>query len=241
VEFDPRWAFAAAVLLIAYLVRGIAGFGSGLIAVPLLAFIFPVQVVVPVVVLFDYLGSAGQGIRNREQIAWRDELPLIPFTLVGVALGLTLLKSLASDTLKQALGVFVIAYAVYQVLPLPVLRGSRLFAVPCGFFGGVIGTLFGTGGPFYVVYFGLRALEKNAFRATFAANFLIDGAIRLAAFASFGFFRADVLLAILAGLPVVGAGLWLGGRVHSTLSTAAYARIISVLLLFSGAVLLVKS
>lgn len=240
-EFDPRWAFAAAVLLIAYLVRGIAGFGSGLIAVPLLAFVFPVQVVVPVVVLFDYLGSAGQGIRNREQIAWRDELPLIPFTLVGVALGLTLLQSLASGTLRQALGAFVIAYALYQVLPLPLLRGSRLFAAPCGFFGGVIGTMFGTGGPFYVVYFGLRALDKSAFRATFAANFLIDGAIRLAAFASFGFFRADILLAILAGLPVVGAGLWLGGRVHSTLSTAAYARIISLLLLFSGAVLLVKS
>lgn len=240
-EFDPRWAVAAAVLFIAYLVRGIAGFGSGLIAVPLLAFIFPVQAVVPVVVLFDYLGSAGQGIRNREQIAWRDELPLIPFTLIGVALGLTLLSALASDTLRQALGVFVIAYAVYQVLPLPALRGSRLFAVPCGFFGGAIGTLFGTGGPFYVVYFGLRALEKSTFRATFAANFLIDGAIRLAAFASFGFFHVDVLLAILAGLPVVGAGLWLGGRVHSTMSTAAYARMISVLLLFSGAVLLVKT
>lgn len=222
------------------MVRGIAGFGSGLIAVPLLAFMFPIQVVVPIVVLFDYLGSASQGIRNRELIAWRDEIPLIPFTLVGVALGLTLLKSLESDTLKLALGGFVIAYGVYQLLPLPVLRGSRLFAVPCGFLGGVIGTIFGTGGPFYVIYFGLRALEKSAFRATFAANFLIDGAIRLAAFASFGFFHGEVLLAVLAGLPVVGAGLWLGGRVHSTMSTAAYARMISALLLSSGVVLLVK-
>src|SRR5690606_20963405 len=153
------------------MVRGIAGFGSGLIAVPLLAFMFPLQVVVPIVVLFDYLGSASQGIRNRDLIAWRDEVPLIPFTLAGVALGLTLLKSLDSDTLKLALGGFVIAYAVYQLLPLPVLRGSRLYAVPCGFFGGVIGTVFGTGGPFYVIYFGLRALEKSIFRATFAANF----------------------------------------------------------------------
>lgn len=231
---------AAAILFTAYMVRGIAGFGSGLIAVPLLAFMFPVEVVVPVVVLFDYVGSAGQGIRNRERIAWRDELPLVPFTLIGVALGLTLLTSLASATLKQALGGFVIAYAVYQVLPLPVLRGSRLFAAPCGFFGGVIGTLFGTGGPFYVVYFGLRALDKDAFRATFAVNFLIDGAIRLIAFASFGLFRGDVLLAVLAGLPVVGAGLWLGGRVHSTMSTKAYARMISALLLFSGVVLLTR-
>ena len=240
-NFQLEWILAAAVLLVAYLIRGIAGFGSGLIAVPLLAMTFPVQIVVPVVVLFDYLGSASQGIRNRGKIAWREELALIPFTLVGVALGLTLLQSLASDTLRQALGAFVIVYAVYQVLPLPVLKGSRLFAAPCGLLGGAIGTLFGTGGPFYVIYFGLRMLDKDVSRATFAANFLIDGAIRLAAFASFGFFAGNVPWAILAGLPVVAAGLWLGGRVHSTVSAATYARLISILLFFSGIVLLVKN
>lgn len=238
--FQGEWVFAAVILLAAYMVRGIAGFGSGLIAVPLLAMMFPVEAVVPVVVLFDYIGSASQGIRNRHKIAWREEIPLIPFTLIGVAIGLTLLQSLASTTLRQALGIFVITYAVYQLLPLPVLRGPRLFAAPLGFCGGVIGTLFGTGGPFYVVYFGLRALDKDIFRATFAANFLIDGAIRLAAFASFGFFTGQIPWAILAGLPLVAGGLWLGGHIHSTLSTTTYARIISILLFFSGIILLLK-
>ena len=64
--------YAGAVLFLAYFVRGIAGFGSGLIAVPLLAFMFPVQIVVPLVVFLDYVGSASQGIRNRDQIAWRE-------------------------------------------------------------------------------------------------------------------------------------------------------------------------
>lgn len=239
--FQLEWILAAAVLLVAYLVRGIAGFGSGLIAVPLLAMTYPVQVVVPTVVLFDYLGSASQGIRNRDKIAWREELALVPFTLAGVALGLTLLHALESATLRQALGAFVIVYAVYQLLPLPALKGSRLFAAPCGFLGGAVGTLFGTGGPFYVIYFRLRLLDKDVSRATFAANFLIDGAIRLAAFASFGFFAGNAGWAVLAGLPVVAAGLWLGGRVHSTMSAAAYARLISVLLIFSGIVLLMKN
>lgn len=240
-ELDvTKAAGAAAVLFLAYMVRGIAGFGSGLIAVPLLAFVFPVQIVVPVVVLLDYVGSASQGLRNRKLIAWREQLPLIPFALIGVALGLTLLKSLSPGTLTLSLGGFVILYAVYQLLPLPELRGSRVFALPCGLFGGGIGTLFGTGGPFYVIYFGLRALDKSTFRATFAVNFLIDGAIRLAAFVSFGFFQRDVLLACLAALPVVGTALFLGGRVHSSISRKGYERIISALLLGSGVVLLMK-
>ncbi len=117
---------------------------------------------------------------------------------------------------------------------------SRQFVLPCGIFGGLIGTLFGTGGPFYVVYFGLRGLEKGAFRATFAVNFLIDGAMRLAAYASFGFFFRDVIVVMLGSLPIVGAALWIGGRVHSDMSRESYAKLISVLLLGSGIVLLLK-
>lgn len=232
--------YAAFVLFLAYLVRGVAGFGSGLIAVPLLALAFPVQEVVPVVVFLDYIGSASQGLRNRKSIAWGEQLPLIPFSLIGVGVGLTLLSIAKEALLAQALGIFVIIYAVYQLLPLPTLRGSRLYAAPFGFLGGFVGTIFGTGGPFYVIYLGLRALDKTAFRATFALNFLIDGAIRLAAFGLFGLFGGGVFLGAIAALPIVGLGLWMGGRVHTELSQKAYARIISAVVFVSGVALLFK-
>lgn len=233
-------AFSAAVLFVAYVVRGIAGFGSGLISVPLLALFFPLPVVVPIIVLLDYVGSASQGLRNRKLIAWREQLPLIPFTLVGVGVGLSLLQSLNSATLAQALAVFIIVYAVYQLLPFPELRGSRLFAVPGGALGGLIGTVFGAGGPFYIIYLGLRGLDKSALRATFAANFLIDGGIRLTGYAAFGFFDRTALFYIAAALPIVALALFLGGRVHSSLSPAVFTRLISVLLLVSGVALLLK-
>ncbi len=232
--------YAAVVLFLAYLVRGIAGFGSGLIAVPLLAQVFPVQEVVPVVVFLDYVGSASQGLKNRRAIAWGEQLQLIPFSLLGVAAGLALLSMAKEALLAQALGVFVMIYAVYQLLPLPTLRGSRIYAAPFGFLGGFVGTIFGTGGPFYVIYLGLRALDKVSFRATFAFNFLIDGAIRLGAFGIFGLFQGGVLLGSIAALPIVGLGLWLGGKVHTELSQQAYVRIISAVVFVSGIALLFK-
>lgn len=232
--------FAAVVLFVAYIVRGIAGFGSGLISVPLLALFFPLQIVVPIIVLLDYVGSASQGLKNRKLIAWREQLPLIPFTLVGVGIGLSLLQTLNSATLAQALGIFIMVYAVYQLLPLPELRGSRWFAVPGGAFGGLIGTVFGAGGPFYIIYLGLRGLDKGALRATFAANFLIDGGIRLGGYAVFGFFDRTALIYIAAALPIVAIALFLGGRVHSTLSPQVFTRLISTLLLVSGVALLFK-
>jgi len=48
--------FPVSVLFFAYLVRGVAGFGSALIAVPLLALTLPLTIVVPLVVFLDYLG-----------------------------------------------------------------------------------------------------------------------------------------------------------------------------------------
>lgn len=240
-EIDLFTAGAASIILfVAYIVRGIAGFGSGLIAVPLLALFFPLQMVVPIVVLLDYIGSVGQGFRNRKLIAWRDQLPLIPFTLIGVAVGLSLLQSLSSAVLAQALGIFIMLYAIYQLLPLPVLRGSRLFAVPAGALGGVVGTVFGTGGAFYIIYLGLRGLDKSALRATFAINFIIDGGIRLAGYATFGFFDKTALIFIGCALPITLVALFLGGRVHSNIAPRTFTRLISGLLLFSGMALLLK-
>ena len=232
--------YAGLVLFLAYLVRGIAGFGSGLIAVPLLTLVAPVPMVVPLVVSLDYIGSASQGFKNRDRIAWKEQLSLIPFMLVGIGAGLLALRTLPTATLGKGLGGFVMVYAVYQLLPLPALHYSRLFAAVCGCLGGLVGTLFGTGGPFYVMYLKLRDLDKSVFRATFATNFLIDGAIRLISYAVIGLLRWQLLLYLLAALPIVSLGLYLGGRLHTGFTPQAFVRFISILLLGSGMALLLK-
>src|SRR5260370_19550954 len=106
--------------------------------------------------------------------------------VVGVLAGLWVLAVMSTAILARILGAFVIVYAIYQMLPLPELRGSRAAASYCGLLGGLVGTLFGTGGPFYVIYLNLRGLERLAFRATFAMNFLIDAGARLAPFRAAG-------------------------------------------------------
>jgi uncharacterized membrane protein YfcA len=233
-------AYSAAVLFVAYLVRGIAGFGSGLIAVPLLTLFSPVTVVVPVVVSLDYIGSVSQSIRNLHDIAWREQIVLVPFMLAGIGGGLYLLTAMPTWVLARALGVFVFGFGIYQLLPLPPMRGSRLAASYCGVLGGLLGTLFGTGGPFYAIYLNLRGLERSTFRATFALNFLIDGGVRLVAYTVMGILNRDTLLHIALALPLVGAGLYAGGHVHIGLSQRDFVRIVGLLLVASGIALMLR-
>lgn len=222
------------ILFVAYLVRGIAGFGSGLIAIPLLAMLHPLSVVVPLVVLLDFLGSAAQGAGNRREIQWKELWPLLPFTLVGCAVALWLFTSIDADALKIALGWFILFFAVYQLLPLPALRGSRIWAGPAGFLGGLIGTLFGTGGPFYMIYLTLRGLDKKAIRASFATYFFIDGSIRLTGFVVTGLLQSTMVQVLLAWLPAAALGLFVGGRVHVGISNSTFKYFISLLMVFSS-------
>jgi uncharacterized membrane protein YfcA len=236
----PTLIYASLVVLLAYFVRGITGFGSGLIAVPLLSMVAPVATVVPVVVGLDYVGSAGQSVRHRGRVAWAEQLALVPFTLVGVAVGLFTLRTVPVGVLSRILGGFVIVYAIYQLLPLPPLRGPRALAIVCGFVGGFVGTLFGTGGPFYAIYFNVRGLDKAAFRATFATNFLIDGGVRLVGYALAGLLSSTLLLLTLSALPLVALGLYAGGRVHVTLEQRHFVRLVSVILVAAGVGLLLR-
>jgi len=238
---QPEILFSAGVLFFAYFIRGIAGFGSALISVPLLAIFFPVSQVVPLIGLLDWLASVSQGLPNRRLIRWPDLLPLLPFTVLGVSTGLYLHTVLTPASLLFALSIFILLYAVYALLPLPPLHGGRWLAGPAGLLGGTVGALFGTGGPFYVIYLTLRQPDKTEFRTTIATIFVVDGLCRIVGFSLAGFYTWRTL-AIFAGVvPLVALSLWLGGRVHLRISHKTFVRLVSLILLGSGIALLLKA
>lgn len=232
-------AFAVTVVLTAYLVRGMAGFGSGLVAIPLLTLVLPVSLVVPVVGLLDYTASLGHGIRYRRDVRWRDILPMLPFMMAGMLMALLLFKTVDSAMLRKGMGVFVLAYGACNLLPQRAWQlGSRLWAVPAGGLGGLVGTLFGTGGPFYVVYLALRGLDKLQFRATIAMLFVLDGGSRVAGYLASGLYTLDTLRLVAVAFPLLALGMYVGGRIHTNLSEKAFNRGIAILLLGSGGALL---
>lgn len=232
---------ATAILVVAYFIRGIAGFGSGLVAIPLLALMLPLFIVVPMVGLLDYLAALGHGVKHRERVKWRDLLPLLPFSIIGIVVALYIFKNVDAVLLRKCLGVFIILYAIYTLANIaPHHIGSRLWAIPAGSLGGLIGTLFGAGGPLYVIYLKLRGLDKAAFRATIAMIFVLDGAGRITGFLVSGFYSLDVLFLVTAGLPIMIISMYLGGHIHANISQRDFQRTISFILLGSGTALLLR-
>ncbi len=232
---------ATLVVAIAYLIRGVAGFGSGLIAVPLLALILPLSVVVPVIALLDLLASVSHGIGNRRDIRWQEILTLLPFSLVGIGTAIYVFKTVDPDLLSTGLAIFVILYSLYNLFSVNMPASfSRLWAMPWGAIGGLINALFGTGGPFYVIYLKLRGLGKDELRASIATILLFDGIGRVSGYAIGGFYSESALILVAAGLPLAALALFVGGHIQTGMSQQVFHRSISALLLVSGIALLIK-
>lgn len=236
-------ASAVAILLAAYFIRGITGFGSGLISVPLLALFLPLKFVVPLVLLLDFTASLVIGGFNFKRVKWSEIRMLIPFSVVGVVAGTHLLINLPPEPMLIALAIFVFVFALRNLLNLHGNRQiSRGWAVPAGLAGGTVGALFGTGAPPYIIYLNHRLKDKSDLRATFSALFFTEGVMRIVSFLVAGLLLTPaVWLTYLGALPLMLGALYLGGRVHVGLTAGQMARLVGLLLLVSSVTLLFKA
>src|SRR2546429_5408141 len=141
---------------------------------------------------------------TRRQANRGELLVLIPLTLLGLVLGVTLLVNLPRAVALRALGAFVCAYAVYATVCRDARqRLGRMWAVPAGIAGGVLGALFGVGGPPYVMYLTGRITDPARQRATISQMVILNVGFRVVAFAVAGLlFGRDLWSSVAALLPV---------------------------------------
>ena len=233
---------APLIVFAAYVVMGISGFGSTLIAVPLLAHLFPLQFVVPFFVILDCVGAFSMGIRLRADVMRREIALLLPFMAIGILGGVYLLVRVSPELLLGALGVFVTLFGVSYVLKsgggvaVPYWCGA-----PIGVFGGATSAMFGIGGPIYVFFLTGRSATPTQIRATMPMIFMFTTIARIVLFIIAGLYSPAALVAALALLPVMALGVWAGHHLHLNLAQETVIRVMGALLVLSGISLIVRA
>ncbi|PYY92230.1 sulfite exporter TauE/SafE family protein [Pseudomonas sp. TKO26] len=239
-SFGPgAWLAVGLGIALAYIVFGIAGFGTALVAGPVLILFMPLSKIVPLLVLLDFVAAFGNLLPSRKDVARPELLRLLPCMALGCTLGVIFLLNLKSDLLLLLMGLFISAYAIYSLWVK--LRPTQLaagWAVPMGVVGGMFGALFGSGGFLYAIYLNSR-LPKDPARATQSALISCSTVVRLSLFALAGVY-AELPLLLLAGclLPSMALGLWVGRRLTMRLSREAFVRLVTWLVLASGVALI---
>jgi len=234
---------APLIILLGYVIFGMVGFGATITNAPLLAHLLPLRFVVPLTLVLDLFAAATLGAGMRGQ-ADRGELRrILPFVLLGLALGLALLIRLPERALQLLLGGFVLYAGVSSLARRPGAAPLHpAWAVPAGVVGGIFSALYGTGGPIYTVYLLRRIADKSAFRATMARLVLTIGLVRIALFAVSGLLGQDyLLLSALLLAPFAACGLVVGNRLHHRLQARRILLFVYLLIIVNGAALIVRA
>lgn len=236
------WVIAPLVIVLAYTVFGLTGFGSAAVAVSILAHFLPLAFLVPAIAMLDLASSVFLGTVTREHIDRGEMRRLLPLMFVGIALGVTLLVKLPEAPLRAAMGFFAVAMGAHAIAN-PVLhrRISPWWSVPAGLVGGGFGAVFGAGGPVYAVYLSGRLAHKNEVRSTVAGIISVSAFTRVAAYAVAGLYHLALFAAAAALAPFAWLGLRLGSRIHTGLTTEQMRRSVGAVLVLSGLVLLART
>lgn len=198
-------AAACVVVGIGSLLQGAVGFGSGLIAAPLLALLDPRLVPGPLIVA---------GVALSAFVLWRDRDGLVAagigWTLCGrvpgSAAGAAALALLPLHNVNVLLALLVLVAVVMSVSGLhpPMNRRSL---VASGLLSGFMNTTSSIGGPPLALVY--QRLPGRTLRAVLSVNFVVGGLISLAALAAAGRFAApDAWISVvLVGGAVAGFAL----------------------------------
>ncbi|HEX2902291.1 MAG TPA: sulfite exporter TauE/SafE family protein [Jatrophihabitans sp.] len=221
------------------LTRATFGFGEAVVSMPLLA-LLPISLHTSA----SLIGLAGlgvaalsMGVRSR-QVDTRALARLCVGTALGVPVGILVLRMVPRPLASMVLGVCLVSYAGYSLLP----RAERgrigiRWAYPAGFAAGALGSAYNFNGVPVVVYGSLRRWSAAEFRGTLQAHFLFSGGLVVSAQAIGGVWTARLPLLLALSLPVLILATWVGHRLHNRISADRFQRLVYLLVLALGLIL----
>lgn len=220
---------------------GLSGFAFAATTLGLYAHFLPAGVVSPLVVAASLSVQLIILPMIWRRLDWRTALPFLAGGVCGVPFGAALLTVLSADTFRHVAGGLLLLYAATALLAgrLPALRiESRLADGGIGFVSGILGGFSGLSGILPTIWCSLRRWPKDRQRSVFQLYNSVMQTVTLTVYGIQGRLTAEVGWLLLAALPAVGLGAWLGFSLYRRIDDKAFARVLLVLLAISGLALL---
>ncbi len=236
-----------AIVFAAALLRTTFGFGDAVIGMPLLA-LLPVGLHTAVSLLsLCGLTVAGLALATGRRQADRPALArLLTAAVVGLPVGLTLVRFAPEAATVAVLAAALAAYGVYGLTtdgaPQAAQRPTDArWAYAFGFLSGALGGAYNFNGTPVAIYGSLQGWPPHRFRGTLQAYFLASGLLIVAGQAIGGLWPRDLGSLYAACLPAIVAATLLGTRLSQRIPAQRFRRAIFILILALAALMLTRA
>jgi uncharacterized membrane protein YfcA len=227
----------AAGALLGGFVSGLAGFGTGLVALGIWLHVVSPALAATLVIICSVVSQA-QTIRAIWHAIDLNRIwPMLLAGVLGVPLGVHLLGRVNPDVFRLGTGVLLLLFSATMLIGRTRTAfhwGGRAADAAIGLGGGILGGLAGLSGPLPTMWATLRGWSKDQRRGVFQAYNLTVLAAALIAHAAEGLITQKVIWLLLWALPGTLLGAWLGAHAYRRLSDHHFHQIVLCLLGISG-------
>jgi uncharacterized membrane protein YfcA len=229
--------FCGIILFGAALVRGYSGFGFTAVLMAGMTFFLPVAQIVPLSVALEVLASVGQWRGVFRDVNWRRLGILMIFGLIGTPIGVYFLSRLPDLYLRTAVLVLILlsstALLRWPARPFEIsVRNCSL----AGFVAGVVNGATAMSGLVLALFFTMTGERAAVIRATMIAYLFATDIWTAGLLAGSGFYDEVALGRIIAALPLLGLGIWIGSVQFHASTQAKFRQNILYLLVVLSAV-----
>ncbi|MFI7597262.1 sulfite exporter TauE/SafE family protein [Actinoplanes sp. NPDC049681] len=234
----PTLAVASLAAFGLALLSAVAGFGGGVLLLPVFTALFGLRVAVPMLTLTQVSSNTFRVWLNRRDLHWRligwFALGAVPLAVAG---GL-LLAHAPLGPLKRLLGVFLIGVVIWRRRnPRPRKPAERTFTA-VGAASGLGSALLGSVGPLTAPFFLAYGLTRAAYIGTEAAGAVTLHLSKIAAYGAGDLLTRRVVLYGLALTPATLAGAWTGKKIVGRISDHVFVILVEIGLVAAGALFL---
>lgn len=227
-------AWIVAVVAISSLAQSLAGFGFGLLAVPLMTVMIAPHQAVIVATMIGTVSTTLQAVLDRRFCDWSMAKRLAFSAYVGMPVGIFVFIAVSESALRFALGVVVLVATVILAKGFSFRGHSKTMDSLMGFFSGVLSTSTSTNGPPLVFLLQARGMEPHTFRATINTVFALSNVGSLILFASSGEMETNGVIAALIALPFLFVSLRAGYALRPRVKVEHFKKLVLTMLLLSG-------
>lgn len=224
----------------AMFIQSLAGFGSALIAMPLLLLVFSDKpdVARAAFVITSQFGGIYFLWQYRKEWNWRTIVPIIAGALIGIPLGVYIAVILDKDTFMVLLGIVCIGYALYALSGFTMPELQERWGILFGLFSGLLHGAYNVGGPPLVMYGVSRRWKPTLFKCNTATIFFVMGAFVIAAHVQQGNVTGEVLQNAFLMIPSMYIAMFLGFSLDRFVKPEPFRKGVSILLIILGLTLI---
>lgn len=223
------------VAFLAGFAQGLSGFGSILLALPLLALFMDIKVVIPLLALHGLAMTSVLLVQLRTHLEWKKKInPLFLGSIPGIPIGVLFLKTVDAKFIQLIVGAILVAYSLFSLRRQigGVIKDS--WAYVFGFFAGFLGGAVSASGPPVIIWTSLQPWGKDTIKATLQGFYVVSGALIVLAQIYHGLTTLAVWLLFFISLPALLIGTYAGSFFYGKISDRTYRKIMFILLSFLG-------